>query len=245
MIAVNIGNTNTAFSFDDDLPLRIPTKQYTSANELLDILTERLASANMVGSIIASVVPSKTEIVREALLKVCGKEPVIVDKSAPFGFHLSKYDCSLIGIDRLVVCYGALKKYTAPFAVFDMGTATSVSIVDKEKYFLGGAIMPGVQTMLKSLTSNTALLPAAAVDMSGPVIGRNTSECISAGVFHAAAGFVERYQRLVVSELGADTNIIVTGGNAGIVLNAGLTASIYESNLLLDGLKELYKGMEK
>lgn len=243
MIAVNIGNTNTAFSFDGDLSLRIPTKQYTNANELIDILTEKLASANTDGGIIASVVPSKNEIVREALLKVCGKEPVIVDKSAPFGFNLSKYDCSLIGIDRLAVCCGALKKYTAPFAVFDMGTATSVSIVDKEKFFRGGAIMPGVQTMLQSLTANTALLPSAAVDMSGPVIGRNTGECISAGVFHAAAGFVERYQKLVISEFGADTNIIVTGGNAGIILNAGLTNCIYEPDLLLDGLKKLYKGM--
>lgn len=243
MIAVNIGNTNTAFLVGEQFVFTIPTNAYTNPDELLKALGEKLSVANQEGAMIASVVPQKTEVVKETLLTLCGKEPLIVDNSAPFGFNLSKYDGSLVGIDRLVVCAGALRKYAAPFVIFDMGTAISVSIVDQEKFFLGGAIMPGVGTMLQSLTVSTALLPFVKADVSGPVIGSNTSECISAGVVHAAVGFVERYKKLVVSMLGVDTRVIVTGGNAGIIENAGLSDIIYEPDLLLYGLKELYKEM--
>ena len=53
----------------------------------------------------------------------------------------------------------AVAKYPLPCIIFDLGTATTISVIDEKGYFLGGTICAGVSITLEALANKTALLP--------------------------------------------------------------------------------------
>lgn len=50
----------------------------------------------------------------------------------------------------------------------DLGTATTIEVVDRGSTYLGGCIIPGVRTSLDALTSRPAQLPGIRLDRPGP-----------------------------------------------------------------------------
>ena len=125
--------------------------------------------------------------------------------------------------------------------IVDMGTATTMVVLDKEGALIGGCIAPGVKISLDALTDRTALLPGLQLDQPKRAIGRNTTDCMRSGIMMGNAcmldGMVERMEQ----ELGCKTTVIATGGIAKFIIPMCKTPMIYDKDLLVKGLAALYR----
>lgn len=252
ILAVNIGNTNislglyinpektiyTRFSKNLDIPLNTFINEFFSKNGI--------SVSKIKGSVLASVVPEKTQFVAKTIEDLTGIKPIEVLKTMDFHLDLSNYDCSLIGIDRLICCMASYLKYKkTPFIVFDLGTSTTANVVDKDSNFLGGAILLGVQAGIEKLRGNGALLSSIHHEAKVKLIGQNTSECFQTGAVFSTCGFIESYAKKVSRALQAETSVILTGGNTEKILPYLETDFIYDANLLIDGLILLFKNLKR
>lgn len=239
IIAVNVGNTNTAVCFKDKV-ISFPTCKYSCADDFLSLVCGQIAYEKPNGGVFASVVPEKNHAVASALKAITGKAPICVNSDLKLNADLSRYDTSLLGADRIAAVCGAAAKYSLPAVVFDFGTATTANVLAAGGLFLGGAIAPGVSTMLKSLSQNTAQLPYIMPQDDIRLIGADTRECMLAGAYYATAGFAKAYLESVSSKLGESFTGIVTGGNTEIMRGVLPESYIFDKNLVFYGLMKIY-----
>ena len=134
----------------------------------------------------------------------------------------------------------ALREHKPPMIVIDMGTATTMMVLDETGAFIGGSISPGVKISMDALTDRTALLPGLQLDQPKRAIGRNTIDCMRSGIMLANACMIDGMIERMEEELGYKTTVIATGGIAKFVLPMCRHSVIYDKDLLLKGLAVLY-----
>lgn len=230
-LAVAIGNTNIRLGYYKN---KLITYEYDNDNFNFE------TTVKFKKILIASVVPSLTSTISNKIQNTTDIIPIIINwQQIPL--NVSKYDTKLVGVDRLLSCYGAYKKYGAPVIVFDFGTANSISILDKDANFIGGAILPGVSMGIKALNVGTALLPKINTIEATSVIGSDTISCITSGAIHGTASIVDGMVKKIQNELGYSCNIIATGGMALQILpHCEINKNIIHSpNLLLESMHAL------
>lgn len=149
----------------------------------------------------------------------------------------------LLGVDRWVAMVGAWAETDAACLVVDAGTAVTLDAIDDEGNHLGGQIIPGVETMLGSLSSATSDIPVvktskqqSAGDLK--VFGRNTAAAVREGAQNAVAGAIDRACETLQTN-GYDPTIILTGGGASRILGALAFESLHRPNLVLFGLAHM------
>jgi type III pantothenate kinase len=135
----------------------------------------------------------------------------------------------------------AVNLYPVPLILIDMGTATTVSVIDSEKNFLGGMIIPGLRVSLDSLTNRTSQLPNISLSPSKKVIGTNTVDCMKSGIINATASSLDGVIERIEDELGEKCTVISTGGLAGVVVPYCKRKIIMDDMLLLKGLRIIYE----
>ena len=145
-----------------------------------------------------------------------------------------------LGVDRWVAMVGAWSELQRSCLVIDVGTAMTIDAVDDEGQHLGGQIVPGVETMLESLSQATSDLPRvrAATKQSPPsldMFGRNTTAAIREGVQSAVAGAIDRSIDALQSN-AYEPEIVLTGGGASRILGALEATPLHRPNLVLQGL---------
>ena len=133
-----------------------------------------------------------------------------------------------------------MNEYPLPLAVFDLGTATTMDIVDKKRRHLGGAIMTGIKTSLNALSTNASQLPNIEIDTSCSVIGKNTIDCMRSGIIYGNAAMIDGLIDRVEDELGEKLTVIATGGLARTVISHCRHKIIYDEDLLIKGLIIIY-----
>ena len=252
ILAVNIGNTNLCLALEVQSQiisyrthLRKCNTSHNAEQIVLNFLKEQgISSQEISGCIISSVVPKKNTIVIEAVQRLFSICPILVTSEMDYGIDIS-YDKALIGTDRLLCCMAAFFRYKMPVIVYDLGTATTANIVTEGGIFIGGAILPGMDTGLMALAKNTALLPKVEQAATVPLIGRNTKECLLSGASYGTAGFIDNYTDRINFSLGGKTTVIITGGNALRIIPYLKKEVIYCPNLLLEGLFSLYSKLNR
>jgi type III pantothenate kinase len=148
---------------------------------------------------------------------------------------------SQVGSDRIVIAVAALAEYKAPLILMDLGTATTIEVVEPENTYLGGVIVPGVKVSLDALTSRAAQLPGISLDQPRQVIGKNTVDCMRSGTMYGNAAMIDGLIDRIEEELGHSSTIIATGGLARFITPLCKREIIVEKDLLLKGLNILYK----
>jgi type III pantothenate kinase len=146
-----------------------------------------------------------------------------------------------VGADLVAGSVAALRAYQPPLIVVDMGTATTMTVLNAEGTLVGGCIAPGVKNALDALTERTALLPGLQLDQPKRIIGRNTTDCMRSGVMVGAACMLDGMVERMEAELGSKTTVVATGGLARFVVPMCKTPIIYDRDLLLKGLAALYR----
>ncbi len=249
ILALDVGNTNIVVGCIEDgnifLECRLSTdKNKTEAEyavvlkNLLDVYGVDISIID--GAIVSSVVPQVTNVIKNAIFTVTGCEPVEVSIKMNHGLKFD-IDNSEVGNDLTVVAVAALKQFKPPLIIFDLGTATTISIIDKEGYFRGVSILPGVRTAMNALFENASLLTAVKLEAPKSVIGENTAESLQSGAIFGNAAMIDGMIDRIETELGYQTTILATGGLASCIIEHCRHDIIYDDSILLKGLWILYQ----
>jgi type III pantothenate kinase len=250
ILALDVGNTNITVGVFDGEDLRFVSRMATDASrmedqyaiELRDILhLYGVRRANITGAVLSSVVPKLTGYLSHAVEKLFSVTPLVVDYQAVkefFSIGITRPETT--GPDLIAGCMGAKARFSYPCIVVDMGTATTLAVLDREGVMVGGAIVPGVGVSLDALTSRAALLSSVSLDTPAHVVGRDTAECLQSGVLFGAAALLDGLCDRMEEELGYPCRVIATGGLAGLVVEHCRRKVEYSDTLLLDGLKAIY-----
>lgn len=250
VLAVDIGNTNTVIGCMDHhrtvLSLRLATDRDATELEYALLVRKGLEQEGfdlnrIEGSILSSVVPSVTGILAQAVKILTGKLPLVVGPGLKTGLQILVENPQLLGNDRVTDAVAAASLYPTPVIIVDMGTATTISVVDEKKRFLGGAILPGVYTALNSLSGKAAQLPHISLDKPKRAIGRNTVDAMRSGILYGTAGSVDALIRQIRQELGGCCTVVCTGGLGKVITPMCQEEVILDEDLLLKGLVILYE----
>ncbi len=250
ILTVDIGNSNIVLGgVRDDVIVfeaRLRTDSTKTSDEYcidLKMILEvyKLNAENIEGSIIASVVPQVLNSMQTAIVKLTGKAPLVVGPGLKTGLNIAIDNPAQTGADLVVGCVAALREHHAPMIVIDMGTATTMIVLDKKSAMIGGTIMPGVKISMDALTGRTALLPGLQLDQPKKAIGRNTIDCMRSGLMLGNACMIDGMIDRMEEELGYKTTVVATGGIAKFVLPMCRHEIIYDKDLLVKGLAALYR----
>jgi type III pantothenate kinase len=193
------------------------------------------------GSIIASVVPQVLNSVQTAVKKLTGKSSLVVGPGLKTGLNILIENPAQTGADLVVGSVAALREHKPPLIVVDMGTATTMIVLDTNGALIGGTIHPGVRISMDALTQRTALLPGLQLDQPKKAIGRNTIDCMRSGLMLGNAcmidGMIERFEE----ELGYKCTVVATGGIAKFIVPLCSHEIFYDKDLLIRGLAILYR----
>lgn len=250
LLAIDIGNTNLVIGcMEDDRILfkaRIATDRLRTSDqygvEIKNMMEAYGVQVSQIDDcIISSVVPPVFNSVRTGVIKIIGKQPMVVGPGLKTGLNIHVDVPSQVGSDRIVIAVAALAEYKAPLILIDLGTATTIEVVEPDNIYLGGLIFPGVRVSLDALTSRTSQLPGISLDKPKQVIGKNTVDCMRSGMMYGTAAMLDGLVDRIEEELGHSSTIIATGGMAQFITPLCKHPMILEKNLLLKGLNILYK----
>lgn len=250
ILVVDIGNSNVVIGGvegeDILFEARVRTEVTKTSDEycidlksILDI--NNVSKQSIEGSIIASVVPQVLNTFQTAIMKLTGKKALVVGPGLKTGLNIAIDNPSQTGADLVVGCVAALREHKPPMIVIDMGTATTMVVLDKNGSLIGGSISPGVKISLDALTGGTALLPGLQLDQPKRAIGRNTTDCMRSGIMMGNACMLDGMIERMEEELGYKTKVIVTGGIARFVVPMCRHEMTYDKDLLVKGLAALYR----
>ena len=250
LLAIDIGNTNiTLGAYDNEVlcfTARLATAQGTTADqyavEIKNILElHGLYAAKIEDCVISSVVPSVGSAVCNAVSLLCNIVPLELGPGVKTGLNIKIDNPAQLGADLVAGAVGAISEYTLPCVVIDMGTASTISVIDRNGAYLGGVISAGVRLTLKALCENTAQLPS--IDIAAPksVIGSNTVDCMKSGLIFGTAAMIDGLLDRITDELGEVPTVVATGGLSKDIIAHCKNDIIYNANLLLDGLREIYE----
>lgn len=254
LLAIDIGNTNLVIGcIEDDQILfkaRIATDRTRTSDqygvEIKNIIEAYGVKATQIDDcIISSVVPPVFNSVKTGVVKVIGKQPMVVGPGLKTGLDIHMDVPSQVGSDRIVIAVAALAKYEAPLILMDLGTATTIEVVEPENKYMGGVIFPGVRVSLDALTNRTAQLPGISLEQPKHVIGKNTVDCMRSGMMYGTAAMLDGLVERIEEELGHKATLIATGGMAQFVAPLCKRDIILDKNLLLKGLNIIYKKNKK
>ena len=254
LLAIDIGNTNLVIGcIENDKILfkaRIATDRLRTSDQYGVEIKNMLEAygvqiKDIDDCIISSVVPPVFNSVKTGVIKIIGKQPMVVGPGLKTGLNIQVDVPSQVGSDRIVIAVAALAEYKAPLILMDLGTATTIEVVEPENTYLGGVIIPGVKISLDALTSRAAQLPGISLDKPRQVIGKNTIDCMRSGMIYGTASMIDGLIDRMEEELGHPSTLVATGGMAQFITPLCRHDIILEKDLLLMGLNIIYKKNKK
>lgn len=252
ILAIDMGNTNIVIGCVDDEKVlfeeRISTDRSKTELEYVVLFKtvleiHKINADDVQGAIISSVVPPLVNVIKGAVEKLVGVAPMIVGPGIKTGLNILMDQPRQVGSDLVVDAVAAINEYGTPAIIIDMGTATTMSVVDRSGNYIGGQILPGVKVSLDSLVSGTSQLPRISFEAPGKVIGKNTVHCMQSGVVYGYAACIDGLLDRLAEEMKEplkDIHVIATGGLATVIVKECRHNITIDHELLLKGLKIIY-----
>lgn len=254
ILAIDTGNTHTVIGcmeMDGEIVhiMRIQSNPYKTeheyaANMKLILELNGVDLSRIEGAVISSVVPPLTVVLKKAVKIITGVDALVVGAGVKTGLPIMIDDPGTIAADLVATAVAAKEYYPLPCIIIDMGTATTVTVVDQNGRYIGGAILPGVSLSMDALTKGTSLLPKIEIVPPNKVIATNTVECMKAGIIFGSAGAIDgvldRFTESLVATGDEEWSIVATGGLASTICPCCRHKIILDDNLLLKGLKIIW-----
>ena len=248
LLTIDIGNSNIVFSLSgSERKLhRLETMPDRSAEEYLpqvaELFSREKVDLSVVdGAVLCSVVPELVPVMSRVTRELTGLTPYVISPASESGLTLAIAEADTLGVDILAADAAAAAEYPLPAIIFDMGTATTVTVVDKDRRYIGGAILPGVRLGINALFSGTAQLPSVPVQAPPRAICGTALESIQSGAVFGAAAMMDGLADRFEAELGEKCTLIATGGLAGCIVPHCRRDFIYDESLLLRGMELIYR----
>jgi type III pantothenate kinase len=250
ILAIDIGNTNIVIGGIDEektyFTERLSTvRTKTELEYAVDIKTVlelyHIKYTEIEGCIISSVVPQITNIAKLAAEKILKKEVMVLGPGVKTGLNIKMDNPVQLGADLVADAVAGVAEYPVPLIVIDMGTATTASVIDGRKNYIGGMILPGVGVSLDALTQRASQLSGIGIEAPKHVIGKNTIECMKSGVLYSNAAAIDGIIERIEEELGSKATVVATGGLAKKIVPHCKREIILDDDLLLKGLRVIYQ----
>lgn len=252
ILAIDCGNTHITVGCVEgegsvDAVFCIPTDRRETAfgyaakmKEIFDLQGVDLGKIE--GAAISCVVPPIKNTLADAVRLMIGKEALIVGAGVKTGLSLSINDPGTVAADLVAAAVAAKEEYPLPCVIVDMGSATTVTVVDGKGRFIGGAILPGASVSLTALVEHTALLPHIEIRPPEKAIASHTVDCMKSGIVYGAAGAVDGIIDRFAAELdGEIACIVATGGIAPMICPHCRHSIRLDETLLLKGLAIIWR----
>ncbi|MDE6088578.1 MAG: type III pantothenate kinase [Oscillospiraceae bacterium] len=250
LLAIDVGNTNIVLGcFEEDTILfreRLSTNQQATDLEYISGIKMALDMHGIEkdliqDAIISSVVPSVTATLREAVGKYIHKRVMVVNPGIRTGLSILIDNPAQLGSDLVVDAVASLQEYPAPMIIIDMGTATTLSVINEKKQYIGGVITTGMAVSVDALVSRTSQLPKISFEPPKKVIGTNTIDCMKSGILYGTASMLDGMITRIEQELGQSCTVIATGGLSRTIIPLCTHEMILDDDLLLKGLYAIYQ----
>ena len=246
ILTVDIGNSNIVIGCVKDHKVQFVERMNSDRSKtdleyvigckmVLDL--HQIAVDSLDGAIISSVVPQLTDLLSRAIEKLTGIVPLNVGPGIKTGIKLQPAG---VGADLVVGAVAVLHDYGAPAIIIDMGTATTVTVIDKDETFIGGVILPGAAIALSSLVDSTAQLPGIQLKAPAHVINMGTIDAMQSGVVYGNAGAIDGIIERMEEELGYPAKVVACGGLAPLIIPHCKHSAVIDDELLLKGLDILF-----
>lgn len=220
VLACDVGNFAVHFAHvcgDDVTELHVvPIGQLSGLGQALADLWEQIPQPRKV--VACSVNPAGLKALEAAAAENLGQDVLVVGRDLPLPMPTDLPNPQSIGVDRLCAAVAAYDRLGTACVVADFGTAITVDCVSVEGLFLGGAILPGLSMAAGALHDRTAQLPTVAFRDADWVFGKDTAQAIIGGVLASASGALRELVEAYATELGQWPTVIVTGGDAELIL---------------------------
>ncbi|UXX79329.1 type III pantothenate kinase [Reichenbachiella carrageenanivorans] len=248
IIAIDIGNTDVVIGFYEKEEwrhiLRMPSNLEMDASEYekrlrVFLLEEGIELFEIEKVILGSVVPDLTPVILEVFDQFKEGQMVLVDGELLQKLSLGRINPYELGADLAANAVGVFTMCQQSAIVVDFGTALTFTSVNNQGEIVGVAIAPGVQTAMKSLSSNTAKLPEIPLKIPAKALGNNTVEAMQAGIMQGYVGLVRHMVAQVKAEMGGQPKVIATGGLSFIFEPLHDLFDEMDVNLTLDGLRAM------
>lgn len=249
ILTIDIGNTNMNIGLFDGENITVTArfateKQKTDDQFAIDFINvfgiNGVDTKKISGGIISSVVPEITSSVKNAVERLTGKKITVLQPGVKTGLNIIIDNPAQLGADLAAGAVGTAEEYPLPAFVIDLGTATKIYAVDKNKGFRGCMIAPGVAISLKALTDTSSLLPTISLEPPKKACGTNTAESMQSGVILGTAAMIDGLLDRFAEELGEPASIIATGGLSSFIAPVCRHNIQYDSTLVLKGLRDIY-----
>ena len=250
ILTVDIGNSNIVLGGVEETEIVFEARLRTDATKTSDeycidlkmiLEVYHIPAEQIEGAIIASVVPQVLNSLQTAIKKLTGKTSLVVGPGLKTGLNIKIENPAQTGADLVVGSVAALQEHKPPMIIVDMGTATTMVVLDASGALIGGCICPGVKISMDALTERTALLPGLQLDQPKRAIGRNTIECMRSGIMMGTACMLDGMIDRMEAEIQQKATVVVTGGIAKFIAPLCKKPMIYDKDLIVKGLAALYR----
>ena len=251
LLAIDVGNTNIVLGLFDCSRLvhqfRIESSRGRTADEYAVVVRELLsmrnvASSDVKGAIIASVVPPLTEPMLDLVRRAFGFEALVVGPGIKTGMSILYENPREVGADRIVNAVAAYERFHGGLIVVDFGTATTFDCVTPKGEYMGGVIAPGIQISADALFSRAAKLPRVEIQRPAKVVGRNTQHSMQSGIVFGYVGLVDGLVERIIEETAFPScAVVATGGLARMIAPLSRTIQDVDDDLTLTGLRILHE----
>jgi type III pantothenate kinase len=247
LLAIDIGNTNTAVGvFDEEALLahfRVTSQTQMTVDEaglfVSSLFNHHIeADAGRVADVaVCSVVPTLTGVYEEMARKYFKVEPIIINARAKLPIAIDYPEPSEIGADRLANAAAGYHRVKKSLIVVDLGTAINFDVVSEKGAYIGGVIAPGTQAAGANLAKKAARLFEVRSEKPHRVIGKSTAEALKSGLFYGTIGVIDHILERIFDELGGQTFVIGTGGEAEIFCRESKYVGEIVPTLTLEGIR--------
>lgn len=249
LILIDVGNTNIVFGISDGEKIintlrteTVKRQDFDYSHVLRDLLCRKEKIEKAEGAVLSSVVPEVTPKLCRVIQSLYGIRALLVNEISDNTLTVDTDFPDRLGMDLKADAAAALKKYPNPQIIFDLGTATTCSVLDDHGHYIGGSIMPGLKTSLEALAKSASQLPM--IDFMIPVkeyVGKNTQDAMRSGMLYGHALMLEGFACAIQKQFAKPLHVSLTGGLAHIVKSYMTLDCTLDPYLTLEGLLYLYR----
>jgi type III pantothenate kinase len=250
LLAVDVGNTQTAFGLFDGERLvehwRVATEAERTGDEVGALVARLLELRDLgfdevAGVCLATTVPPLVRAYTEFAERYAEAPLLVVGPGTKTGVPIRYDDPREVGPDRIVNAVAARERYGGPCIVVDFGTSTNLDAVSAAGEYVGGVLAPGIEVSMEALFARAARLTS--IDFRAPerTIATSTTAALQSGVVFGFAGQVDGIVERMRAELGDGVRVVATGGLADLIAPHSATIERVDPLLTLEGLRLVWE----